>query len=408
MNLNEKELKDLIREEVEASVKESREAGGKSEEKAESVVSANINVEDVAKQVAESIVKGVQEIYGGNNNDAKSLQEKIYTPEKGFAAIKYPSIKELDNLTDNEKIAVYFKALVRREKSNEDHQILKGLSEGTAADGGNLVPVPLYNEVMRLLPDIAIMRRLAEVIPMTSKTLEIPTQTTEPQAYWIGERQTKTTTSVEFGKITLTANKLVARVLMSEELNDDAIVSLVPWITRRFAEAIATKEDQAFFTGSGSGQPKGINQESLTSISAGGNLTFDKVIQLYGLPRQSVRNSANAAFVAHHSVLQQLRQLKDSNGAYLWRIGGETNGQVGRLPETLHGYPIYEQNDLATSELYFGDWSKYLIGDRKQMTVRTTMENETAWTQDAIDIKAVERVDGRAVFTGAFAKITGI
>ncbi|EKE05100.1 MAG: hypothetical protein ACD_19C00426G0122 [uncultured bacterium] len=45
-----------------------------------------------------------------------------------------------------------------------------------------------------------------------------------------------------------------------------------------------------------------------------------------------------------------------------------------RLPNTLYGYPFYEQNDLSQSELYFGDWAFYIIGDRQTVSVQTTNE----------------------------------
>jgi HK97 family phage major capsid protein len=83
-----------------------------------------------------------------------------------------------------------------------------------------------------------------------------------------------------------------------------------------------------------------------------------------------------AAFVGHRNVKRALRQVKTAvTGDYIWRDGkGGTGGgqEVVRLPDTVYGYPYYEQNDLAQSELYFGDWSNYIIGDRQTMTVSTT------------------------------------
>ncbi len=142
-----------------------------------------------------------------------------------------------------------------------------------------------------------------------------------------------------------------------------------------FAEAIGLAEDKAFFTGSGSGQPRGIAIESLNSINAGGNADFDDLIDLIDAVPSRVTGSPKAAFVGHRNAKRAFRKMKDGDGDYIWRDGGSSkanNGETVRLPNTLYGYPFYEQNDLPQSELYFGDWSMYIIGDRQSMAVSTT------------------------------------
>jgi len=84
------------------------------------------------------------------------------------------------------------------------------------------------------------------------------------------------------------------------------------------------------------------------------------------------------------------------------------SGQTERLPDTLYGYPYYEQNSLPQNRIYFGDWSFYIIGDRQQITVSSTNEGGDAWRRDATEFKAVERVDGRAVLTTPFAYIDNV
>lgn len=406
--MKKEEIKKLIEEEMKAR-DESEVKASKSEEKAsEPEVEATMDPDELGKDIAANIVSAIQEQLGGNEKDAEELKEKVYSPEKGLGAIKYPSAKELDNLTDNEKVATYYKALIKTRKTSEDIAILKGLSEGTDADGGYLVPTPLYNQVYELLPDMAVMRNIASEIEMTSGTLKIPTLENDGKAYWIGERKTKTTTTAEFGQKTLTAHKLVARILISEELNDDAIVAMVPWINEQFAKYIAVAEDDAFFTGSGVGQPRGITLETLSNQDVGAGFTYEDIVDLTYLVRDSVQNAQSAAFVGHRDVMARVRKLTDDNGRPLWAIGGVTNGLDRREPDQLIGYPAYTQNDLPTDRLYFGDWSKYLIGDRKTLSVRSTDTTETAWSEDAIDIKAVERVDGRAILLGAFAYLDGI
>jgi len=378
----------------------------KTESKVDSAV-----VADLVDRIAGKLAEKVATVKGYSQDTQKSLEgdirSKIFTNYHGLKEISYPS--DLASLTKEEKIVNFFKALVYQKADPHSQQVLRALTEGTDAEGGYLVPEELRTEVFRILPDMAVMRRIARVIPMSTDTLKLNNLSARPVAYWTAEYASKSTTSAEFGQVTLSPNDLVCLLPISEQLLADANINLVQFITELFAEAIAMAEDAAFFTGSGSGQPKGISQETLRTVAAGGNVTFDKVIALMDQVSQRVTSSPGAAFVGHRKVKSVLRTLKDLNGAYIWRDGGAANnGEVRRLPDTLYGYPFYEQNDLSQSEIYFGDWRFYIIGDRQTISVRTTTEGGEAWRRNSMEIKAVERVDGKVVLTSPFAKITGI
>ena len=369
-------------------------------------------VADLAEGIADKIVAAVAKNKGLGEGDKKSLltdtRSKIFSNWGGIKEISYPS--DLSNLTKEEKIVNFFKAMVYPHIP-ESQQVLRALIEGTDAEGGYLVPEELRSEIFRILPDVAIMRRIGRVIPMATDTLLLTTLTARPSAYWTSEYASKSTTSAEFGRVTLNPSDLVCLLPVSEQLLADANINLVQFIIELFTEAIGLEEDNKFFTGSGTGQPRGINQETLSSRDALGTLDFDDVIALLDLVAQRVSQSPGAAFVGHRYVKRILRGIKDTTNNYIWRDGGSSAGpasQTQRLPDTLYGYPFYEQNDLSQDELYFGDWRNYIIGDRQAISVRTTTEGGDAWRRNSVEIKAVERVDGTAVLPSAFAKVTGI
>ena len=381
-----------------------------SEQKAGSEVTA---VADLATSIAEKLAGIIADKKGmatEEKNDLGShIRSKIYTSWAGVKEVEYPT--DLKSLTKEEKIVTFFKALVFSKNDQNSQQVLRALVEGTDAEGGYLVPEELRTEVFRVLPDMTVMRKLARVLPMSTDTLKLNSLSARPTAYWTGEYQSKSTTSAEFNQITLSPNDLVCLLPISEQLLADANINLVQFIVGLFAEAIGLAEDKAFFTGSGTGQPRGISIESIASQSANGNPTMDDIIDLIDLVPQRVVQSPKAAFVGHRRTKRALRKIKDSNGDYIWRdgkggVGG--GGELMRLPDTLYGYPFYEQNDLSQSQLYFGDWSMYIIGDRQTMAVSTTTEGGDAWRRNAMEIKAVERVDGRAVLTSPFAKLTNL
>lgn len=389
----------------------------KEKEVKEEPVAPKENAEVVA-DLTESIAKKVSELVAekkGLDKDTekdlnKHIKSKIFTTWAGLKEVEYPS--DLASLSKEEKIVTFFKALVYSNADPASQQVLRALVEGTTTEGGYLVPEELRTEVFRVLPDMTVMRRIARIIPMSTDSLKLNSLSAKPVAYWTGEYASKSTTSAEFGQVELSPNDLVCLLPVSDQLLADANINLVSFIVELFAEAIGAAEDKAFFTGVGTTQPRGISIETIANFATGA-LSFDNLIRLIDSVPQRVTQSPRAAFVGHRYVKRILRTLKDSNNQYIWRDSrggnvGSGQGETARLPDTIYGYPFHEQNDLSQDQLYFGDWSFYIIGDRQTMSVRTTTEGGDAWRRNAMEIKAVERVDGAAVILTPFAKITGI
>lgn len=373
--------------------------------KTDTEVVANL-ADGIANKIVAAFAKNKNLSESDKNSALQTTRSKIFSKWSGLREVSYPS--DLASLTKEEKIVQFFKALVYSHNDPASQQVLRALVEGTDSEGGYLVPEELRSEVFRVLPDISVMRRIGRVIPMQSDTLLLTTLTARPTAYWTAEYASKSTTSAEFGRVTLNPADLVCLLPVSEQLLADANINMVQFITELFAEAIAVAEDTAFFTGSGTGQPRGINQETLAQVDALGALSFDHILGVIDSVPQRSTQSPRAAFVGHRYMKRKLRSIKDTSNNYIWRdgqggVGG--GGESKRLPDTLYGYPFYEQNDLPQSELYFGDWSNYIIGDRQAVSVRTTTEGGDAWRRNSMEIKAVERVDGTAVLTTPFAKI---
>lgn len=390
----------MNKDELKALLKELQEEKD-SEQKAEKEVSSDLNsiVESLGKKISEAIA----ETKKVSEKDSADFTKEFFHKETGLRGIKYPELNQLSSLSKEDKILVWFKALMNKDRDLRADTIFKALVEGTDDQGGYLVPEEFRSEVFRILPDFTVMRNIARILPMNTDTLNLNTLVARPSAYWTAEYGSKATTSAEFGRVTLSPNDLVCLLPVTHQLIDDANINVIQFITELFAESIGMTEDKAFFTGSGTGQPKGISQETITSVATGGAMTFDHLINLYHSLPQRVRNSPRFAWVGTSRVIKALRGIKDSQNRYIW----EQSVQTG-MPDRIFGKPVYEQNDLAESELYAGDWSYYMIGDRQQIVVETTREGGEAWRRNAVEIKAVERVDGKCVLTSAFGKLTGI
>lgn len=303
-----------------------------------------------------------------------------------------------------ERVKRFFDAVLTK---SYDVIKLDHLSEGTAADGGFLVPEEYHNTFVESRQDQVVMRRAgATVINVTSDTYNVPQLATRPKAYWRNELAVKSSTSASWTNLTLTPYSLAVIMTASNEVIEDAKIggNLVQVMTRLMTDAIAIEEDRAFFMGSGTAQPTGLTTYTPgATVDAGGAVDADDIVNtLYSLPR-AYRD--RAVWFMNSRALRVVRMLKDSTGRPLF----ENALSATEFP-TLLGRPLIEQNDMASSVIWFGDPSMYWIGDRSGISVRVTDEasvgGQSAFERNFTAVRVEERVDAELVDTRAFARIT--
>ena len=137
------------------------------------------------------------------------------------------------------------------------------------ADGnvGNFLPTPLYNQFIELLREKTFTRSLFRTINMPNAVLDIPAVSAGTKVYYqSAEAAAGTATSVTASKITLTARKLMAQVLMSKEVLEDANNNLQQVMTRDFASSLAAAEEEAFLVGRATAGT--IEDDNATQISS--------------------------------------------------------------------------------------------------------------------------------------------
>ena len=290
---------------------------------------------------------------------------------------------------------------------------LQLLSEGTAADGGVLVPEEFANMIVEDIRDIAVMRTVAApAMTISGDTLHLPSLVARPKANWRSEKAVKNTSTASFGENVLTPYSLASIVGLSNELAADASLgvsgSVVNYISGLMAQALSEKEEQAFWTGNGSGKPTGVDggTYSLRTIAAGSSddSRADAIIAAFQRTPQGYRN--RGVFVANSLTIEKISQLKDSNKNYLLTSLADSPTQK------LRGRPIYEQNDLAGGTLLFGDFSYYQIVDREGISVKisdeATVAGQSAFERNLTFVRVEKRVDAELLLPAAITKVTGL
>lgn len=309
----------------------------------------------------------------------------------------------------SQKSVEFFSALYTGDKAK-----LQILSEGTAADGGYLVPEEFANVLIEDIRDLNIMRQLASTMTTQTDTVHIPSLISRPKAAWRAEKATKSTSTATFSENVLTPYSLASIVPLSNELVADAQLgvggSVVNYIAGLMATALAEKEEQAFWTGSGSGQPTGVDggSYSLRTVAAGAGATdsqrADAILSAISNTPQGYRNKG--VWVGNMGTWSEVRRLKNSQNNYL------LSDLAGGPSLTLAGRPVYESNYLAGGTLLYGDFAYYQIVDREGISVRVsdeaTVAGSSAFEKNLTFVRVEKRVDGELLLPAAITKVTGI
>lgn len=293
-----------------------------------------------------------------------------------------------------------------------DKQKLQLLSEGTAADGGYLVPEEFANVIIEDIRDVSIMRQFASVMTTTTDTVHIPSLISRPKAAWRAEKAVKNTSTASFSENVLTPYSLAAIVGVTNEAVADARLgvggSFVNYLAQLMTVALGEKEEEAFWEGSGTGQPSGIDSYSLRTYAAGAGASdttrADTIIKAYTNTPQGYRN--RAVWVGNMGTWSSVARLKDSQNRYLLTDLAGANTQL------LKGRPVYESNFLPGGKLFFGDFSFYQIVDREGISVRVsdeaTVAGSSAFEKNLTYIRVEKRVDAELLLPAAVTEVTGI
>lgn len=287
----------------------------------------------------------------------------------------------------------------------------KQMVENVGASGGFLVPVEVSSSIMSIAAEGSIVRPRAEVIRMTRRqydrvvldqtgtTANVPHWFGGMVAYWGEEAAEKTISSAKWRTVSLVAKKLYGYTRASDELADDAVISLNDFLASEqgLAGLIAWNEDYAFLQGNGTTQPLGV-------INAGATITVARQQAGPGVDPVTYEDltamleahleSPESVWVASISLKNVLMNMTYPSGypTPVW----QPNAREG-MPDMLLGRPLIwtEKVPLAgnAGDLGLYNFRHYLLGDRQATTIAST--NAEYFKYDQISWRAVHRVDGR-------------
>lgn len=282
------------------------------------------------------------------------------------------------------------------------HEVLNALQVGTDSEGGYLVPDEFEHTLVEALEEQNIFRTLAHVIQTSSGDRKIPVVASKGTASWVDEEGAIPESDDSFGQVSIGAYKLGTMIKVSEELISDSVFDLEAYIAREFARRIGNKEEEAFFTGDGTGKPLGVLAAAGgagvgVTAAAAAAFTADEIFDLFYSLKAPYRK--NAVFFMNDSSVKALRKLKDGNGQYLWQPS-----LTAGTPDMLLGRPVYTSAFMpalaaGAKSVLFGDLSYYWVADRQGRSFRRLGELYAPTGQ--VGFLATQRVDGKLVLPEA-------
>ncbi|ADI00487.1 phage major capsid protein [Salisediminibacterium selenitireducens] len=282
------------------------------------------------------------------------------------------------------------------------YEVQNALKIGTDSEGGYLAPDEFERTLIEALEEENIFRSMAKVITTSSGDRKIPVVASKGTASWVDEEGAIPESDDAFGQVSIGAYKVATMIKVSEELLHDNVFNLESYIAKEFARRIGAKEEEAFFTGDGTGKPTGIFHETgggqvgVTAASATA-ITVDEIMDLFYSLRSPYRKKA--AFVTNDSTVKLIRKLKDGNGQYLWQPSiqaGQPDTILNRPVKTSAYVPIAES---GAKSMAFGDFGYYWVADRQGRSFQRL--NELYAVTGQVGFRATQRVDGKLILPEA-------
>lgn len=310
-----------------------------------------------------------------------------------------PTGKAKSGRATDEYAAAFWRAM--RDKA-VPHEIYNALQIGTDTEGGYLVPDEYQRTLIEALKEQNIFRQLAHVITTDTGDRKIPVVASKGSASWIDEEAAYPESDDSFGQVSIGAYKLATMIKVSEELLNDSVFDMPSYIAKEFARRIGAAEEEAFFTGNGTGKPLGILAATggagtgVTAASATA-ITMDEVMDLFYSLRTPYRR--NSVFIMNDATVKALRKLKNGNGDYIWQPS-----VTAKSPDTLLNRPVYTSIFMPTiaagaKSILFGDLGYYWVADRAGRSFKRL--NELYAPTGQIGFLSSERVDGKLILPEA-------
>jgi HK97 family phage major capsid protein len=235
----------------------------------------------------------------------------------------------------------------------------------------------------------SVMQAGARMLNGLSGDVKIPKKTATAAAAWIAsEGGAASESEMTVGSVSMTPKTLGAFTDITRQLMIQSSLDVEALVRDDLATAIALAIDLGALSGSGSsGQPTGIKNTSGINVVDFGTApdlipTFAQVIDMETKVREDNALGNGGAYIANATMYGALKSVeKAANTAqFVVEPGG-----------TMNGYRTIVSNQVASGDLYFGDFSQLLVGMFGGIDI--VVDPYTASTSGTVRVVALQSCD---------------
>jgi HK97 family phage major capsid protein len=383
-------------------------------------------VEDEKREMTEDEDKEYKTLDGSidKQNEAIEREKKLMEMETRKAEVVNPLpnfVVKKHGDKDPEKefsnVGEYFWAIAARHFDHRRDSRLEALTEqreqsfGTGSAGGFALPEQFKPEIWNIMPQEAIVKPRATVLPAgdpPDAKLVMPSldQTAAQNIYGgvvmthSGEAVTLIETDLKLRQITMEPKKIGAYLVCTNELlNNWSACSA--FVTGQLTKARVGQEDYDFLRGDGVNKSLGVINSPAAIVYNRATASLIDFVDIYGMLARF--RGSNPVWLGSQTIIPELASMTDAGTHAVWLggPGGSLSGAQGPLPSTLMGIPLVFVDRLPAlgtkGDLMLVDLSAYLIKEGSGPDV--AISTELYFLTDRVIFRVTWRVDGKPWMT---------
>lgn len=395
-----------------------------------------MKVSDIQKMVAEKVTEIVKRkgvFYGDEHKVETPVDEIMKSASKSEQVIEFQ--KRADDvlllstiLGKHPTETKLYKSFRKWLDASSASELKKAMDTTTSGSGSQWIPTGFSNQLTDMLNLERMLVGAIPKLPMSQNPFTIPTKTARSTAYKGVQNTAPTASNPTTGNVTFTAAKLITYVPISYEINEDAMVDMLPIVKQDLVESLAYSEEDCVLNGDTTASHqdsdvteatdvrkcyKGLRKHALEQSHKIDLATFNAdtiATMIAKMAKYGVRKD-KLLWVAGPKVLSKLLTLRDAqNNAVVLtmdKLGQQAtfmSGQQGVMfgsklvaaeaaRENLNASGVYDGSVTSKAGLYLVYLPGWKLGERGGITAETDRVIKT----QSIDIVASKREDFQPV-----------
>ncbi len=262
-------------------------------------------------------------------------------------------------------------------------------------EAGVIATPKLSQEIINSITSRSVMRQIASIETISSKSLDIISEDGAFTAGWVAEGANRAETDTpKLVKLSITAHEIYAQPKATRTLINDAEINIENWLISRLSDSFTRIENAAFINGDGDHKPFGLlsnNKIDDVGVAKNDLTPFDLLNALNAVPEEYQHN---ISFLMNRQTLSVIQNMTDANGRFIWQ-----QSMHDPLKQTIFGAPVYVCSEMPNikkgeASIAVGDFkSAYKIVDRAGINILRDPYTDKPFVR----FYAVKRVGGAVV-----------